>query len=113
MGRIDMPNNIMKLLERGLDLVLLGGKTFRDEKLQDKDNLAQRDKRIKALLEDSSFREDAKETFIRQMEIVWEDLFMGRMAIGWRSAMGKLKPWTTKFMNLLIESVEHAGQQEM
>ena len=28
---------------------------------------------------------------------------MGRMATGWRSATEKLKPWTTKFMNHLIE----------
>ena len=28
---------------------------------------------------------------------------MGKMAIGWRSATEKLKPWTTKFMNLMIE----------
>ena len=47
---------------------------------------------IKALLEDERFREDAKEAFIRQMEIGREDLFMGRMAIGWGSAMAKLKP---------------------
>ena len=28
---------------------------------------------------------------------------MGRMAIGWRRATEKLKPWKTKFMNLMIE----------
>ena len=28
---------------------------------------------------------------------------MGEMAIGWRGAMKNLTPWTTKFMNLLIE----------
>ena len=28
---------------------------------------------------------------------------MRRMAIGWRSAMENLKPWTTKFMSLMIE----------
>ena len=28
---------------------------------------------------------------------------MGRMAIGWRSVTAKLKPWATKFMNLMIE----------
>ena len=37
------------------------------------------------------------------MEMGWEDLFMGKMAIRWRCAMEKLKPWTTKFMNLMIE----------
>ena len=68
-----------------------------------KDNLAQNDKQIKTLLEDPSFREDAKEAFIQQMEMGWEDLFMGRMAIRWRSAMEKVKPWITKFMNLMIE----------
>ena len=65
--------------------------------------MAQRDDRIKALLEDASFREDTKEAFIRQIEIGWEDLFMKRIAIGWRSATEKLKSWTTESMNLMIE----------
>ena len=37
------------------------------------------------------------------MKIEWEDLFMGRIAIGWRSTTATLKLWTTKFMNLVIE----------
>ena len=37
------------------------------------------------------------------MEVGWEDLFMGRMAVGWKSATATLKPWMTKFMNLMIE----------
>ena len=53
--------------------------------------------------ENTGFREDEKEAFIQQMEIGWEDLFMGRMAFGWRSATEKVKPWITKFMNLVIE----------
>ena len=60
------------------------------------DNIAQNDKRIKAFLEDPSFREDAKVAFIQHMEMGWEDLFIGRMAIGRRRATEKLKPWTTK-----------------
>ena len=42
---------------------------------------------------------DAKEAFIQLMEMGWEDLSMVRMAIGWKSAMETLKPWTMKFMN--------------
>ena len=103
MRQIEIPNNILKLLEGGIELVLSRGETFRGEKWQDKDNLAQSDKRIKSLLEDASFREDAKEAFIQQTEIGWGGLFMGRMAIGWRSTTEKLKPWTTKCMNLMIE----------
>ena len=49
---------------------------------------------MKALLEDTSFREDANGAFIQQMKIGWEEL---------RSATKKLKPWTTKFMNLMNE----------
>ena len=98
-----MPNNSLKLIEGGIDFVLLEGEAYRGEKWQDNDNLAQSDKRIKALLEDESFRGDAKEAFIQQMGIGWEGLLMGRMSVGWRSAMENLKPWTTKFMNLGIE----------
>ena len=43
--------------------------------------IAQNDERITALMENTSFREDAKEAFIQQMEMGWEDLFMGRMAL--------------------------------
>ena len=50
------------------------------------------------MLKDPSFREDMKEVFIQQMEMGWEDLFVGKMAIGWRSATEKLKAWTTKLM---------------
>ncbi len=98
-----MPNDILKLMEGGIDLVLSGGETHRGENWHDENNTAQTDKRITVLMENTSFREDAKEAFIQQMEMGWEDLFMGRMAIGWRSATEKVKPWITKFMNLMIE----------
>ena len=98
-----MQNDILKLPEGEIDVVLSGGKTYRGENWHDKDNIAQRDKRITALTENIGFRENAKEAFIRQMEMGWEDLFMGRMAIGWRSATEKVKPWITKCMNLMIE----------
>ena len=55
---------------------------MRGEKWQDKDNLAHSDDIIKALPEDASFREGAKEAFVQQMEIGWEALFMGRKSIG-------------------------------
>ena len=87
----------------GIDVVLLGGETYRSKNWHDTNNTAQNGERIKTLLEDTSFREDAKEAFIQQMEMGWENLFMGRMAIGSRSATEKLKPWITKFMNLMIE----------
>ena len=76
-----MSNNILKLLECGIDLVLLGGGAFRGKKWQDEDNLAQNDERMKAGQEDASFREDTKELFIEQMEIGCDDLFIRRMAI--------------------------------
>ena len=44
MRQIEMPNDILKLLEGGIDLFLSGGETFRGKKWQDTDNLAQRDK---------------------------------------------------------------------
>ena len=40
MRQIEMHNIIFKLLEGGIDLVLLGGDTFRGDKWQDKDNLS-------------------------------------------------------------------------
>ena len=98
-----VPNDILKLMEGGIDLVLSGGETHRGENWHDENNTAQKDERITVLMENTSFREDAKEAFIQQMEMGWEDLFMGRMAIGWRSATEKVKPWITKFMNLMIE----------
>ena len=107
---IAVPNDILKFLEGGIDLFLSGGETFKDERRHDTDNIAQKDERITALLEDPSFREEAKEAFIQHMDMGWEDLFMGIMSIGWRRAAEKLKPWTTKFMNLMIEWVDHAGQ---
>ena len=64
---------------------------------------AHNDERITHMVEFPSFWEDAKEAFIQQMEIGWENLFIGRMAIGWRHATEKLKPWTMEFMNLMIE----------
>ena len=82
MRQIEIPNNILKLLEGGIELVLSRGETFRGEKWQDKDNLAHSDDIIKALPEDASFREGAKEAFVQQMEIGWEALFMGRKSIG-------------------------------
>ena len=103
MRRIEMPNDVLKLLEGGIYLVLLGGETYRGEKWQDNDNVAQSDERIKALLGDKSFREDAKEAFIQHMDIGWEDLFMGRVAVRQRSTTENLKPRTTKFMNFMIE----------
>ena len=56
MQQIEMPNNILKLLDGGIDLVLSGGKMYRGKKWQVNDNLAQSDKRIKALLEDKSLK---------------------------------------------------------
>ena len=98
-----MPNNILRLLEGGIDVALSGGVTYRGENWHATDNIAQNEKRIKTMPEDPSFREDAKEAFIQQMEMGWEDLFMGRKAIGWRIAKVKLKSWISKFMNLMIE----------
>ena len=77
--------------------------TFRGKRWHDTDNISQNGEISIALKEDPSFREDAKEEFTQQMAVGWEDLFMGRMAIGWRRTTEKLKPWTTKFMNLKIE----------
>ena len=111
MRQVEMPNDTLKLLEGGIDVVLSGGETYRGEHWHDTDNIAHNDERIKTLQEDTSLREDAKEAFIQQMEMSWEHLFMGRMAIGWRSATEKLKPWITKFMNLMIEwGRSRAGQ---
>ena len=108
-----MSNGILKLLEGQIDIVLLGGETYIGENWHDNDNMAQNRKRIIALMENTGFTEDAKEAFIQQMEMGWEYLFMGRMAIGWRSTMEKVKPWIMKFMNLMIEWDDHAGQREM
>ena len=103
MRQVEMPNDILKLLEGGIDVVLSGGETYRGENWHDNDNIAQNDEIITALMEAPSFREDAKGAFIQQIEMGWEDLFMGRMATGWRSAMENLKPWITKLMSLMIE----------
>ena len=81
----------------------MGGETCRGEKWLDKDSIAQSDKGIKALPANASFKGNAKEAFIQQIEMEWEDLFMGRMTIRWRSTTENLKPWITKFMNLMIE----------
>ena len=70
---------------------------------QDTNNIVHRDEQNTALMEDTSFREDAREAFIQQTEMGWENLFMGRMAIRCKSTTEKLKPWTTKFMSLMIE----------
>ena len=69
MRQVEMPNDILKLVEGGIDLVLSGRETFRGYRRLGTDNIAQRDERIKALLEDSIFREDAKKAFIHQMEM--------------------------------------------
>ena len=100
---IETPTNILKLLDGGIDLVLPRGETLRGERWQDTDDIAQKDERITALLEDPCFREVAKEAYIKHMEIGWEDLFMERMAIRWRRDTEKLKPRTMKCMNLMIE----------
>ena len=73
MQQTEMPNDILKLLEGGIDLVLSGGETYRGEKWYDKDNLAQSDVRMKALLEDNSIQKDVKQAFIQQLELGWED----------------------------------------
>ena len=57
----EMPNDILKLPEGGIDLVLSGRETFRGERWHDTDNIAQNDERITALLEEPSFRVDSKE----------------------------------------------------
>ena len=59
-----MLNDILKLLEGGIDLVLSGREIFRGQRWHDTDNIAQNDERIKAMLKEPSFREDAKEVFI-------------------------------------------------
>ena len=50
MQQTEMPNDILKLLEGGDDLVLSGGGTYKSEKWQDNDNITQSDERINALL---------------------------------------------------------------
>ena len=68
MRQVEIPNDILKLIEGGIDVVfLLGGETYRRENWHDKDNIAQNDERITALMENTGFREDAKEAFIQQM----------------------------------------------
>ena len=98
-----MTNDALKLLEGGIVLVLSGVETYRVERWNGNDNLAQSDVKIKELLEDNNIREDAKEAFIQQLELGWEDLFMGRMATGWKSATESLKSRKTKLMSLVIE----------
>lgn len=71
MRQTEIPTDILKLLEGEIDINLYGVETYRCEMWLGNDNLAQIDERIKALLEDESFREDAKEAFIQQMEIGW------------------------------------------
>ena len=69
MRQVEMPKDILKLLEGGIEVVLLGGETYRGKNWHDTDNIAQNDKQIKTLLEDPSFRDNAKEAFIQQMEM--------------------------------------------
>ena len=69
MRQVVMPNDILNLLEGGIDLVLSGRETFKGERWHDTDKIAQNDERITALLKDPSFWEDPKEVFIQQMEI--------------------------------------------
>ena len=46
-----MPNDILKLIEGGIDVVLSGGETYRGDNWHGKNNIAQNDKRITALME--------------------------------------------------------------
>ena len=47
MRQVEMLNDILKLLEGGIDLVLsAGGETFRGKRWQSTDNIAQRDEQI-------------------------------------------------------------------
>ena len=62
--QVEMLNDILKLLEGGIDLVLSGREIFRGQRWHDTDNIAQNDERIKAMLKEPSFREDAKGVFI-------------------------------------------------
>ena len=64
-----MPNDILKLLEDGIDLVLLGRETFGGERPHDTVNIAHNDKRLTALMENPSFMEDAKQAFIQYVEM--------------------------------------------
>ena len=63
--QVEMPNDIRILLEGGIDLVLSGGETYRGENWHDTDNIAKNDKRITSLMENTGFRDDAKEAFIQ------------------------------------------------
>ncbi len=48
-----MPNDILKLMEGGIDLVLSGGETYRGENWHDENNIAQNDERITVLMENT------------------------------------------------------------
>lgn len=63
MRQTEMPNDILKLLELGLDLVTLGGETYRCEDWNDTTNQAKTYERIKKALEDPTImiREDGKQ----------------------------------------------------
>ena len=40
MQQVEIPNNILKLLEGGIDVVMLGGETYRGENWHDNDDIA-------------------------------------------------------------------------
>ena len=47
MRQVEILNDILKLLEDGIKVVLSGGGTYRGERWHDTDNIAHNDKRIK------------------------------------------------------------------
>ena len=59
MRQVEMPNDILKLLEGRIYIVLLGRETFRGRRWHATDNISQRDEIITALMKNTSFKEGA------------------------------------------------------
>ena len=84
MREIKAPNHLLHLFEAGIDLVLINGDTHSGEDWNGNSEGSITEMTISDLLDDKTIPHQYKTAFPQQTKIGWEQLFMGKMACGWR-----------------------------
>ena len=103
MREIEAPNHLLHLFEAGIDLALLNGETHSGEDWNGNPEGSITEMTIPDLLNDEMTPQHYKTAFQQQTKIGWEQLFMGKMASGWRQCWLDKTYWRSSIAHTFME----------
>ena len=103
MRETEAPNHLLHLFKAGIDLILINGDTHSGEDWNRNPEGSMIEMAVSDLLDDETIPQQYKTAFQQQTKIGWEQLFMGKMACGWRHCWPDKNYWRASIAHTYME----------